>query len=324
MDTLHCAAMICTYPLNSIAASLVFTAVALARGGVYLRTAIAAYICWILVDPSPARGGYESLWNLGVTGMLRRSWMWRWACRYFPVTLKATSQLPAEKGPYIFVCHPHGIIGVSPMTSFGTDASGFNTTFPGLKVHLLGHNAIFRIPFFREWCLMHGHGVAGRDTCLYLLRRGHSIALAPGGAKESLESVPGTMRLVLRNRKGFARLGLRTGAALVPVLGFGENELYSTVQFEKHTWRRRIQERLQQRLGFAMPLFYGLSWLPLVPRRRPVTTLVGPPLWPPEVVADPTAEQVDTFHGQYCQALRELFDKHKASYDMADVALDLV
>lgn len=28
---------------------------------------------------------------------------------------------------------------------------------------------------------MHGHGVAGRDTCLYLLRRGHSIALAPGG-----------------------------------------------------------------------------------------------------------------------------------------------
>lgn len=41
-----------------------------------------------------------------------------------------------------------------------------------------------------------------------------------------------------------------------------------------------------------MPLFYGLSWLPLVPRRRPVTTLVGPPLWPPEVVADPTAENL--------------------------------
>lgn len=26
------------------------------------------------------------------------------------VTLKATSQLPAEKGPYIFVCHPHGVL----------------------------------------------------------------------------------------------------------------------------------------------------------------------------------------------------------------------
>lgn len=86
------------------------------------------------------------------------------------------------------------------MTSFGTDANGssafdfpvlpvfdelkprgFSRTFPGLAVHLLGHNAIFRIPLFREWCLVHGHGAVGRETCLYLLRRGESIALAPGG-----------------------------------------------------------------------------------------------------------------------------------------------
>ena len=26
---------------------------------------------------------------------------------------------------------------------------GFNQTFPGVRVHLLGHNAIFRIPLFR-------------------------------------------------------------------------------------------------------------------------------------------------------------------------------
>lgn len=35
-----------------------------------------------------------------------------------------------------------------------------------------------------------------------------------------------------------------------------------------------------QGLGFALPVFCGLSWLPLVPRRRPVTTLVGAPLRP--------------------------------------------
>lgn len=323
MDALYCAAFLCTFPLNSIAACLTVTLVAFARGGIYLRSAIAAYVCWILMDPSPSKGGYESLWKLGITNMLRRSWFWRLAVQYFPVTLKATAKLPADKGPYIFVCHPHGIIGVSPMTSFGTDANGFSRTFPGLAVHLLGHNAIFRIPLFREWCLMHGHGAVGRETCLYLLRRGESIALAPGGAKESLESVPGTMRLVLQNRKGFARLALRTGAALVPVLGFGENDLYATVQFEKHTWGRTIQERLQQRLGFAMPLFCGLSWLPLVPRRRPVTTLVGAPLWP-ETMPEPTEEQVDAFHQAYCEALRQLFEEHKASYGMAEVSLDLV
>ena len=61
MDALHCATFFCTYPLNHIAACLSVTAVALARGGVYLRSAIAAYLLWILLDPSPTRGGYEQL-----------------------------------------------------------------------------------------------------------------------------------------------------------------------------------------------------------------------------------------------------------------------
>ena len=34
--------------------------------------------------------------------------------------------------------------------------------------------------------------------------------------------------------------------------------------------------------------------------------------------------QVDEFHQLYCQALRELFDTHKASYGMAHASLDLV
>ena len=34
--------------------------------------------------------------------------------------------------------------------------------------------------------------------------------------------------------------------------------------------------------------------------------------------------QVDEFHQLYCQALRELFDTHKASYGMVHASLDLV
>ena len=61
MDGLYCAAFVCTFPLNSIAACLTVSAVALLRGGLYLRTAIAAYSCWMLMDPSPTKGGYEPL-----------------------------------------------------------------------------------------------------------------------------------------------------------------------------------------------------------------------------------------------------------------------
>lgn len=61
MDALHCATFMCAYPLNNIAACLTVTALVLARGGIYLRSALAAYVCWILLDPSPTKGGYEPL-----------------------------------------------------------------------------------------------------------------------------------------------------------------------------------------------------------------------------------------------------------------------
>jgi hypothetical protein len=37
---------------------------------------------------------------------------------------------------------------------------------------------------------------------------------------------PGCLDLILRKRKGFVRVALESGADLVPVLGFGENECY--------------------------------------------------------------------------------------------------
>eukprot|EP00443_Scrippsiella_acuminata_P038932 CAMPEP_0115273916 /NCGR_PEP_ID=MMETSP0270-20121206/55397_1 /TAXON_ID=71861 /ORGANISM="Scrippsiella trochoidea, Strain CCMP3099" /LENGTH=350 /DNA_ID=CAMNT_0002690393 /DNA_START=1 /DNA_END=1054 /DNA_ORIENTATION=+ len=324
----------CMFPLTQLAAASTTAVAAMVLSGPTAPAAFLAYLVWAwCLDNSPQRGGFGLFWRLGITHRLRGAFVWRWAARYFPVSMKPTASLPASAGPYIFVCHPHGIFGISPMTHFGTDATDFTNAFPDVPVHLLGHSAIFRIPFFREWCLAHGHGSVDRKTCLTLLQKGHSIALAPGGAKESLECKPRTMRLILANRKGFAKLALRTGAALVPVLAFGENELYSTVQFEPGTLSRRIQEALQRRLGFALPLFCGRKWLPLLPKRRPVSTVVGAPLRPPPgagappaggFAVEPAQEVVAEFHKQYCQALQELFDAHKAAHGAADMQLEIV
>jgi len=37
---------------------------------------------------------------------------------------------------------------------------------------------------------------------------------------------PGTFNVVLGRRKGFVRLALQTGSSLVPVVSFGENDLF--------------------------------------------------------------------------------------------------
>jgi len=48
-----------------------------------------------------------------------------------------------------------------------------------------------------------------------------------------------------------------------------------------------------------------------------LVTVVGPPLQLPQI-DKPTAQDVEKYHGLYCKALLELFDKHKAQYGAAD------
>eukprot|EP00928_Gymnodinium_smaydae_P070015 TRINITY_DN53963_c0_g1_i1.p1 TRINITY_DN53963_c0_g1~~TRINITY_DN53963_c0_g1_i1.p1 ORF type:complete len:355 (-),score=33.96 TRINITY_DN53963_c0_g1_i1:13-1032(-) len=315
------------FPLVQIIGSLAMTAVVVAKGSKRQRSLLAAYLAWICVDPSPNRGGYSWAWKAGVSRWLRSNSFWRVCSRYFPVKLERTAAIPADEGPYIFVCHPHGIIGVAPMTHFGTNATGFEELFPEIPVHLLGHSQIFRVPFFREWALLHGHGTVDRSCCVRLLGQKHSIALAPGGAKESLLCTPGTMQLLLLQRKGFAKMALRTGASLVPVISFGENEVYRTVQFQKQSVARRLQARLQSICGFALPVFWGRKLLPLLPRPTAITTIVGGPVRPPASCTckrDPSIEEIDEFHGRYCDALKALFEEHKASHGSPDMQLVLV
>lgn len=69
-----------------------------------------------------------------------------------------------------------------------------------------------------------------RVTGSYCVYRdpGRSILLAVGGASEALHAHPKTFDLVLGRRKGFVRIAVETGASLVPVISFGENDLFET------------------------------------------------------------------------------------------------
>lgn len=66
---------------------------------------------------------------------------------------------------------------------------------------------------------------------------------------------------VLSKRKGFVRIALQTGAKLVPVIGFGENDLYDVEQPGPiRLWLNRWTKCL---FGFTLPnpqgtgLFWG-------------------------------------------------------------------
>lgn len=142
-----------------------------------------------------------------------------------------------------------------------------------------------------------------------------------GGAAESLVSAPGTYDLVLGRRKGFVRLALETGAALVPVINFGENDAFHTHIPAKGSLLERWQHTSKALFGFTLPLAWGTGLLTswgMVPRRVPLVTVVGAPLAVPELEGcrhDPKFEEaVDKVHAQYVAALMELWDTYKDKY----------
>jgi len=254
---------------------------------------------------------------------VRHAVVWQWFRDYFPIRLHKRCELDASGNTsYLFGYHPHGIIGMGAVGTFAMLASGFNRLFPGVDVRLLTLKTNFYIPFFDLVLTFMGMCDASRDSCNAILgdtEEPKSLCLVLGGAKESLEANPGVVKLYLKSRKGFVKVALENGASLVPVFGFGENELYEQVENPEGSWIRNVQNQLQLRLGFALPVFSGRGVFQynygLLPHRRPIDVVFGKPIQCPKMTkATITPEIIDKYHVIYCQELKTLFDEEKANY----------
>jgi len=269
------------------------------------------YIAWIYYDKAPSRGGRKS-------NALRTSRIFEYYRDYFPISLVKTADLDPKKN-YVFGYHPHGIIGVGAVGNFSTEATGFGEKFPGIDLKLLTLAMNFNTPFYREYLLALGICDVSRPSCDYILRSGpgKSIMIVVGGAAEALDAHPNSFVLTLANRKGFVKVALANGADLVPVIGFGETDVWSQVPNPPGSKLRAWQTKLQRVFGFSMPLIHGrgifnYDW-GLLPHRRPITTIVGAPIKLPHI-PQPNDEEISKYHDLYVQKLKDLFNEHKETY----------
>jgi len=109
---------------------------------------MAVYASWIYCDSAPQTGARKSEWMRGL------QW-WKRFAAYFPMSLRSEEKLNPDK-TYVFGYHPHGIISVGALATFGTEGLNFSSTFQGIDVHLVTLPQNFRIPFLREIWLMLG------------------------------------------------------------------------------------------------------------------------------------------------------------------------
>lgn len=146
---------------------------------------------------------------------------------------------------------------------------------------------------------------------------GRGITIVIGGARESLDAQPYSLRLVLKRRKGFVKMAIRTGADLVPVLAFGENDLYEQIQLDRHPSIHKFQLLMKKILGFTIPLFHARGIfnydVGLMPYRRPLNIVVGRPI---RVMQSPKPEQeeVDRVHEEYIQELERIWNTWKDDF----------
>ncbi|KAL2866089.1 diacylglycerol acyltransferase [Aspergillus lucknowensis] len=258
--------------------------------------------------------------------LLRSLPVWRLVASYFPIKLYRTTPLPPTQR-YIFGYHPHGILSHGAFTAFATESLGFSHLFPGLENSLLTLDSNFRIPIYRDYLTLLGMNSVSRSSCEEILTPsntnspGRSITIVIGGARESLEAKPGSMRLVLRDRKGFAKLAIRTGATLVPVLGFGENELYTMtadLDPETKTWSGRVQRTFKRVFGLTVPFLYSrgpYKWgFGAIPHRRPVNIVVGRPIPVARMEGEVDGGYLDEVHGRYIEELERIWEEWRGVF----------
>jgi len=274
-----------------------------------------AYLIYIAIDDVYFRTAYlgGKHWE-----KWRRYKCWNYFRDYFPMSLVKTANLDPDKN-YVFGYHPHGVISMGMFSNFLTEATGFSEHFPGIKMHVMALNTVVRIPFSREMLMWCGTCSANKESCEYVLSKpaGNGILIAVGGAQEALDAHPKTLTLTISSRFGFVKVALKNGASLVPIIAFGENDLFQQVSNPKGSFFRNLQDTMQKTLGFSVPLIYGRGIFNydfgLLPHRRPVICVVGEPVPCPKI-KDPTEQQTQEHHSRYLKALQELYDNNKDKY----------
>ena len=102
---------------------------------------------------------------------------------------------------------------------------------------------------------------------------------------------------------------------MVPVLAFGENNLYSTLIPKKGTWLYRLQRGVKRWAGWTVPVFWARGVLNydvgIVPFRKSVDVVVGRPVFPKVrdgvVAGEPSEEEVNELQEEYIEELMRVW-----------------
>ncbi|KAH8299432.1 hypothetical protein KR044_001467 [Drosophila immigrans] len=319
-----------------IVISLGLLALLLFYGGIVIRSLVLIYVVYIVVEH---KRNYSAMdgngFMLNRTHLLNR--MYR---NYFPVSLVKTADLPPNKN-YIVASFPHGILGTGICINMGLEISQWLKLFPQVRPKVGTLDQHFMVPFLRDLIRWWGLVSVSKGSLNYYLTKSNdpkdannrdgftsnAVAILVGGAQEAMDSHPGQYIITLKNRKGFVKMAIRTGSAIVPSISFGEVDIFDQVDNPPDSLLRRLQTLVKKITGISPLIPVGRGFLNysfgFVPYRRPIVQVVGAPI---DVIqsAQPDADYVDELHGKVVAAVEQLFEAHKQKYMPNSAKIKLV
>lgn len=207
-----------------------------------------------------------------------------------------------KKTPCLYLCHPHGLYGLTWFIHFASRLS----TFPEKERPVLAvHSIFFQVPILRELFQAH-HCIEAKESEIKAsLQKGTSVALLVGGIEELLCTEQDVLNLVLRKREGYARIAKEMNVNLVPLVSPGESNLFPSTQHPLLKW---IETWLYERwrLAFPLPSWKSLSsWMQIAykPFANPLVTYILEPVEPDgisiEEIKSAYINRLETFSKTY-------------------------
>ena len=200
--------------------------------------------------------------------------------RYHRCEVRGLDNIP--EGPALLVANHNG--GLNPVDGLFLveyyRQRGFDQ-----PVYILAHDILFRVKRIAQMLESVGIIRARRGQAKSLLESGHKVLVFPGGDVESMRPFADRRRIVLAQRQGFARLALRSGVPIVPVVSAGSHETL-IVLTRGHRLARLLGTQKLARVS-SLPIVLAAPWgllfgptcaLPYLPLPAKITFQVGAPL----------------------------------------------
>ncbi|CAK9097144.1 unnamed protein product [Durusdinium trenchii] len=270
-----------------------------------MRAAFAVLSAFLALHPLPGRAFNKMLHTSNFTKLLFKYFSYRFVwCDDF-------SDVAFQTKPWIGAGPPHGVFPLANLLSIPAINDFLGCPFVGAAA-----SVVFVTPWLR-YMTLYGVVPVDRKSIEKAMAQGHCVGIVPDGVAGIFKTNGHKELLAMKDRKGIARLALRTGMPIMPAYSFGNTTAFSC-------WYDSfgILESISRKAQASMFLFWGRFGLP-IPRRTQVTMAFGRAI---EVskVENPTEEQIDEVHQKFLQATKQMFDLHKASLGWGDKEMEFV